>query len=143
MVLNGATAFLVIFLSLGIRCFILSHISFVSLWKASFGSFCVINLKEQMPEHCRIVPERHVRRRRKRQQDSPAPSSQGTVQNHSIKPRQPKDGSARHCTICLHYNSMLYLDFFGPKEMVVVEQPWLRVVSTFPEALQRRVYGVN
>jgi hypothetical protein len=38
---------------------------------------------------------------------------------------------------------MLYLDFVGPNQMVVVEQPWLRVVSTFPAALQRRVYGFN
>jgi hypothetical protein len=50
---------------------------------------------------------------------------------------------SRKTTICLHYNSMLHLDFLGPNQMIVVEQPWLRVISTFPEALQRRVYGFN
>jgi len=45
------------------------------------------------------------------------------------------------CTMCLRYNSMLYMDFVSDNEMVVVEQPWLNVVATFPDALQRRVYG--
>jgi hypothetical protein len=36
---------------------------------------------------------------------------------------------------------MLYMDFAASNEMVVVEQPWLNVVATFPDALQRRVYG--
>jgi hypothetical protein len=50
---------------------------------------------------------------------------------------------ARACTICLQYNGMLYMDFMGEGEMVVVEQPWLEVVETLPEALQRRIYGCN
>jgi hypothetical protein len=36
---------------------------------------------------------------------------------------------------------MLYMDFIQGNEMVIVEQPWLSVVATFPDALQRRVYG--
>lgn len=50
---------------------------------------------------------------------------------------------SRNCTICLQYNGMLYLNFVGQNEMVVVEQPWLEVVETLPEAIQRRVYGLN
>ncbi len=50
---------------------------------------------------------------------------------------------ARNCTICLHYNGILYMDFLGPEQMVVVEQPWLPIVATFPDALQRRIYGFN
>lgn len=55
---------------------------------------------------------------------------------------KPIHGS-RNCSICLQYNGMLYLNFVGPNEMVVVEQPWLEVVGTLPEAIQRRVYGLN
>jgi hypothetical protein len=36
---------------------------------------------------------------------------------------------------------MLCLEFIDKHEMVIVEQPWLNVVATFPDALQRRVYG--
>jgi hypothetical protein len=49
--------------------------------------------------------------------------------------------TASKCTLCLRYNSMLGMDFIGSEEMVIVEQPWLSVVATFPAALERRVYG--
>jgi hypothetical protein len=55
---------------------------------------------------------------------------------------KPNYGS-RNCSICLQYNGMLYLNFVGQNEMVVVEQPWLEVVETLPEAIQRRVYGLG
>ena len=55
---------------------------------------------------------------------------------------KPYIGS-RNCSICLHYNGMLYLNFIGQNELVVVEQPWLEVVETLPEAIQRRVYGLS
>ena len=46
-----------------------------------------------------------------------------------------------NCIICLRYNSMLYMDFIEDNEMLVVEQPWLSVVASFPEALERKMYG--
>jgi U3 small nucleolar RNA-associated protein 4 len=36
---------------------------------------------------------------------------------------------------------MLFVDFVDENEMVVVEQPWMSVVATFPQGLQRKVYG--
>lgn len=36
---------------------------------------------------------------------------------------------------------MLFMDYIGDHELVIVEQPWLNVVATFPDALQRKVYG--
>jgi U3 small nucleolar RNA-associated protein 4 len=48
---------------------------------------------------------------------------------------------SKNCTICLRYNSMLHMDFIANNEMLVVEQPWLDVVATFPAALERKVYG--
>lgn len=114
----------------------------------------VLNLDGQLPKHCRVVPETHVRSRRKRpreEEEAPAtqgktnsmifvsPEQKGQTRAHSIT----NDPNARNCTVCLNYNSMLHLDFLGDDEMVVVEQPWLRVIATFPEAMQRRVYGCN
>ena len=43
--------------------------------------------------------------------------------------------------MCLRYNCMVFADFVDKGEMVVAEQPWLDVVATFPDALQRRVYA--
>merc|ERR1712232_1129796 len=120
----------------------------------SFGIFCVINLKNKMPRHCRILPDRHVRRRRRKQpkrnyaplvspgsfqQDRPAGNNQRLQHVYHRK----ESANSQNCTICLHYNSMLYFNFLGPEEMIVIEQPWLQVVATFPEAVQRRVYGCN
>lgn len=50
---------------------------------------------------------------------------------------------SRNCTICSHYKNMLYLDFLGPKEVIIVEQPWSEIAETFPAALQRRIYGAD
>lgn len=121
---------------------------------SSFGAFVVLNLDGQLPKHCRVVPETHVRSRRKRTREEEEPSSiQGrTNAMIFVSPEQKSqnrphhvnnDPNARNCTVCLNYNSMLHLDFLGGDEMLVVEQPWLRVIATFPEALQRRVYGCN
>jgi hypothetical protein len=99
----------------------------------------VIDLAKKLPKHCRIVPEVHVRRQRKRQRAN----SEADLQSLELVRRKEHGPESRNCTICLRYNSMLYLDFMSADEMVVVEQPWLSVVAGFPEALQRRVYGCN
>jgi hypothetical protein len=155
----------------------------------------VLDLKRSMPRYCRVVPEKHVRRRVRRKPlpsgDQESPELSG---NHWLQPRvtnkvedeyedddededdddEDEDGDdlmiegdantskvginqpviryipmsqeeldSRNCTICLHYNGILYMDYLGPNQMVVVEQPWLPIVSTFPDALQRRIYGFN
>ena len=93
-----------------------------------------------------MVPERHMRHRKRRiSSDSDGGDKDGADdKNNDNDGVTRKDGnSPESCTICLHYNSMLYMDFLGPGQMAVVEQPWLKVISHFPEPLQRRVYGVN
>lgn len=81
-----------------------------------------------MPKHCRVFPDTHVRgKKRKRGASKDNPDE--------------ANASNGNCTICLRYNSMLYMDFIARNEMLVVEQPWLSVVASFPEALERKVYG--
>eukprot|EP00934_Nitzschia_sp_Nitz4_P008367 Nitzschia sp. Nitz4//scaffold103_size77763//71204//74282//NITZ4_005454-RA/size77763-processed-gene-0.14-mRNA-1//1//CDS//3329532355//8357//frame0 len=117
------------------------------LLMSSFGAFVVLDASGDLPKHCRMVPEAHVRRSRKR-----AREDEKTTRNNfamfspakeSINRSSSSDAASQKCTVCLFYNSMLYMDFLGSDELVVVEQPWLRVISTLPEALQRRVYGCN
>lgn len=33
------------------------------------------------------------------------------------------------------------MDFIADNEMVIVEQPWLSVIETFPAALERKIFG--
>ena len=97
-----------------------------------------------------MIPETHVRRKRKRNEEALATAA-GREQPVIFAPPKQKnlqstgtsDPNARNCTVCLNYNSMLHLGFLTADEMIVAEQPWLRVIATFPEALQRRVYGCN
>lgn len=86
-----------------------------------------------------MVPDTHVRRRKRQFQNDQTYHRPARTQ----APYRKEDAKSKNCTICLHYNSMLYLNFMGPSEMIVIEQPWLQVVATFPEAVQRRVYGCN
>lgn len=78
-----------------------------------------------MSKHCRMFPETHVRGKKRKRPDSSA----------------TEEPETNNCTICLRYNSMLYMDFIAKNEMLVVEQPWLSVVASFPEALERKIYG--
>lgn len=95
--------------------------------QGSFGALVLINTDETFPTKCRTFPERHVRRRqhKKRKQSE----DQNSKSNSSC------------CTVCLRYNCMVFADFVDKGEMVVAEQPWLDVVATFPDALQRRIYA--
>ena len=93
----------------------------------------VVNTDKEFPHHCRIFPETHVRGTKRKRSLSMSEQRSGDGD-------QPA-GKSSTCTMCLTYNSMLFMDFVDDNEMVVVEQPWLNVVATFPDALQRRVYG--
>lgn len=90
-----------------------------------------MDLQLPFPKDCRCFPEKHVRGRRRKRSLSDAEVSQDLTheQNRSC------------CTLCLRYNSMIFIDFIDDDELVVVEQPWLNVVATFPDALQRKIYG--
>lgn len=129
-----------------------------------------MSLTNSVPRFCRSFPEKHIRRRQYRTPDEGDVNTNPWIQPRVSKPitdedddanddAQPDENeqvvklrklsdspyrrSSRNCSLCFHYNGMLYLNFVGQREMVVVEQPWLEVVATLPEAIQRRVYGLN
>ena len=52
-----------------------------------------------------------------------------------------KDVANKNFTICLRYSGIIFQDFLDKNEMVVVEQPWLSIVNTLPDALERQRYG--
>ena len=99
--------------------------------KGSFGAFALIDLEKKIPQSCKFVPENHVRRWKKRRRSLSGGDNAKAVAN-------PDDVES---VICLRYNSILHMDFIADNEMVVVEQPWLSVISSFPAALERKIYG--
>ena len=86
-----------------------------------------IDTSKEFPQRCTVFPETHVRGKKRKR----ALSSGDAAESETVTT----------CVMCLQYNGLLFMDFVSRNEMVVVEQPWLDVVATFPDALQRRVYG--
>jgi len=99
----------------------------------SFGAFCAVDLSKPLPKHCRSFPERHVRTKRRKRSKS--------ISEELSEANEASEEPVDNCPICLRYNSMLYMDFIEDSEMLVIEQPWLSVVASFPEALERKLYG--
>lgn len=88
--------------------------------------------KKKFPTACRAFPESSadIKKRKRSVSLASVASDAGGVEDNSSS-----------CTICNRYNGMLCTDFVGGNELVVLEQPWLDVVATLPDALHRKVYG--
>ena len=118
---------------IGTQLLTFSVIFFLDVLKGSFGAIVVVDLKEEFPKRCRVFPVTHVRgTKRKRSHSTSEPTSTDESMKSEI---------SASCTMCLRYNSMLFMNCIHENEMVVVEQPWLNVVATFPGALKRKLYG--
>jgi len=136
---------------------------------ASHANFVAIDLDQPVPKVAPTIPTRHLRAgKRQRGGNDTTESSKQSPQPHYVpgpyshhnKSRWIQKLKARgvtpelytatneeaapnkNFTICYHYNHVLHLDLVRPNEMVVVEQPWLDVVHSLPDALARNVYGV-
>ena len=59
----------------------------------------------------------------------------------NIEDEMNRDDANKNFTICLRYSGIIFQDFLDSNEMVVVEQPWLSIVNTLPDALERQRYG--
>jgi len=157
---------------------------------ASFGTFCMIDLKKPIPRRCQTVPRRPAWKNRRKfkptvhnddddhddnddhwlesrvttvvedeySHNDPDADDDDATESNNIPTSRSKSSSniiptpkelpdaelvSKNCTICSHYKNMLYIDFLGPKEMIIVEQPWSEIAETFPAALQRRIYGAD
>ena len=119
--------------------------------KGAHGFFCIVDLDQPVPEHCNIFPPNHVRARRFVPRKSKSGNASGdevaTPRGERKRKRSmsnaeaPQREQSGNFTICLRYSSMIFMDFVAENEMVVVEQPWMNVVSALPDALERKVYG--
>uniref|UniRef100_A0A7S2HKE7 Uncharacterized protein n=1 Tax=Helicotheca tamesis TaxID=374047 RepID=A0A7S2HKE7_9STRA len=105
---------------------------------AGGGFFCVVDLDRPVPLNSDFYPPNHVRRSKYTQ----ISSDTGDVRKKGKKvQKMPQKKGYSNMTICLQYNGMVFLDIVDDDEMVVVEQPWLSVVNSLPDALERKIYG--
>lgn len=51
------------------------------------------------------------------------------------------DGSNGFCRVINRYRPLSFVDFLDESELLIVETPWLKVLSRLPGALQRHKYG--
>jgi len=103
----------------------------------SYGYFCVVKLDQPVPERAKMYPPNHLRAKRlpTRDDDFAISAAPKKKNSHSSSP------SSNNFTICLRYNEVVFQDFVGKSEMVVVEEPWSSTLATLPDPLTRRVYG--
>ena len=59
----------------------------------------------------------------------------------AAEPRATDGGSADGTRLLTKYGPMRLFDFVAPGCAVVVEQPWLRVMERFPNAMVRHQFG--
>lgn len=85
--------------------------------------FCSIDLNSPVPLHSKPFPADHF-----------------LARNWRINSRARNDSNSNF-TICLRYTGIIFQEFLGKDEMVIVEQPWLSIVSALPDALDRQRYG--
>jgi len=110
----------------------------------SHGYFCVVDLDQPVPERSSMFPPDHLRAKGLQQlleedhgMACPPPPKKKTKSNSS----KSGDTGNTNFTICLRYCEILFQDFVGENEMVIVEEPWMSILEELPDALERRVYG--
>ena len=104
------------------------------------GSLVSINLEDPYPNTFQFWPTNHVRGGSQRTTGIVVPSINETKdETHTNSTARTSNNTT--ATVFLRYNNMLYADFIAPNELLVIEQPWMYVVPTLPDAIERRIYG--
>ncbi|KAL9181562.1 hypothetical protein ACHAXT_010367 [Thalassiosira profunda] len=105
----------------------------------SYGYFCVVHLDRPVPERASMFPPDHLRAKR-----LPSVRKDDTLLDFPPPKKKKKTttpGGGSNFTLCLRYCEILFQDFIGENEMVIVEEPRLSILEELPDALSRRMYG--
>jgi len=106
----------------------------------SHGYFCTVDLDQPVPEQSSMFPPDHLRAKRLellKEEDA-------MMYCLPLKKKSKSSASGNGSTnlaICLRYSEILFQDFIAENEMVIVEEPWMSILSELPDTLARRVYG--
>lgn len=85
------------------------------------------------------APSSHKRRRHsiKKKQSSTQLASEDAAADE----RQEQFKESHNFKVVTHYRPILFADFIGPKELVIVERPLVDVLSKLPPAYFKPKYG--
>lgn len=98
-------------------------------------------------ERARAPPPQKAKKKGKRARRREAEEELNLALNQGEGGSGEEDGGetavtdANNFKICMSYTNLLFFDFIGKQEIVVVEQPWLDVVGKLGEVKDRKVYG--
>jgi len=81
--------------------------------------FCAVDLDSPMPKTSQYYPRDHINAPKSRPDSNPNPN----------------------LTICVLYSGIIFMDFLSEDELVIAEQPWLDILNSLPDALERKRYG--
>lgn len=98
----------------------------------------MVDLEKPVPESAGMFPPDHLRARRLQSKEDETMY----YPTKKSKSRFNRDTHTNNLTICLRYCEILFQDFIGKNEMVVVEEPATSILEDLPETLNRRVYGM-
>jgi len=107
--------------------------------KGGHGFFCAIDLNEEIPRVAPLFPSLHIRGRHLSDAMKRKRRSFSNVDEEENKDSHSSE--SKNFTICLKYNLMMFMDYISDNEIVMIEQPWLDVIKSLPDAMERRVFG--
>lgn len=129
----------------------ITHISlFHKCIQGGHAWFCSIDLDAPVPKHSQPYPIDHLKAKnwlnillkgRKRSNSAVDDKHQSTLKRKYSFDDSTTDKENRNFTTCLRYSGMIFLEYLDENELVVVEQPWLGIVNSLPDALERQRYG--
>jgi len=102
--------------------------------------FTSIDLSSPVPIRSKPFPENHFKAKKWSKRYLKERQRSGSFTDKD-KASLKRDEDNKNFTICLRYSGIIFQDFLDENEMVVVEQPWLGIVNTLPDALERQRYG--
>ena len=122
--------------------------------QGTHGVFVVIDLQKKIPSNSKFYPSRDWRSKN-------ASKSKIKSTGKSLEclkddwPRKRKrtlstgsngdmsiSSKDANFVICLRYNAMLFLDFLGSNEMIVVEKPWAPIFESLPDPLVSKTFAL-
>jgi len=102
--------------------------------------FTSIDLSKRVPLRSKPFPTTHFKAKKWSKSYIQERQRCGSFSD-KLKDDLKRDETNRNFTICLRYSGIIFQDFLDKNEMVVVEQPWLGIVNSLPDALFRQRYG--
>jgi len=132
-----------------IRTFKVSQKNVLKYVQGGHSWFCSIDLSSPVPLRSKAYPTDHFKaknwtksyKQERRRSNSITEKSLDSLVLKEVEKDLKKDEANKNFTICLRYSGIIFQDFLDDNEMVVVEQPWLSIVNTLPDALERQRYG--